>query len=135
MRGEKEGSAGGGRPVDRIEVECYIEGEYGVEPEHPWETHPMHEVFRHVDNRKWFALVMEVPAEKLGIEGGGFVDVVNLKCDPLEARALQEEPGFYPAYHMNKRLWISVLLDGSVPAERVKALIDGSFELTRAKRS
>ena len=67
--------------------------------------------------------------------GGGFVDVVNLKCDPLEARALQEESGFYPAYHMNKRLWISVLLDGSVPAERVRALIDGSFELTQAKRS
>ena len=50
-------------------------------------------------------------------------DLVNLKCDPRMTGSLRAEPGFYPAYHMNKESWITAALDGAVPAEKLKALI------------
>lgn len=72
-------------------------GTYGVEPDFPWARFPNHMVFRHEQNRKWFALLMSIPGSKLGIPGDQTVDILNLKCDPLLTRSLRREPGFYPA--------------------------------------
>lgn len=55
---------------------------------------------------------------------------VNLKCDPLKAEVLRQRyPAVLPGYHMNKRHWNTVVLDGSVPEEEVLAMIDDSYEL------
>jgi predicted DNA-binding protein (MmcQ/YjbR family) len=60
--------------------------------------------------------------------------VVNLKIDPEESYAVREMfSGITPAYHMNKRHWISVILDGSVPMEFCEILIEKSYDLTRKK--
>ncbi len=67
---------------------------------------------------------MEIPKEKLGLKGGGMVQVVNLRAPRVG------EPGVYPAYHMNKNHWVSVALDGSASDETVKTLLDVSFEST-----
>lgn len=108
----------------------------GVEPEYPWEDHPKFAVFRHRGNRKWFALVMDLPRSKLELDGGGMIDVVNLKCDPVLIGSLLTEPGIYPAYHMNKTHWLSAALDGSLPADRLEFLLNRSYDLTapRARR-
>lgn len=39
--------------------------------------------------------------------------------------------GFFPAYHMNKENWISILLDGTVSADEIKPLLELSYQLTR----
>jgi predicted DNA-binding protein (MmcQ/YjbR family) len=58
---------------------------------------------------------------------------VNLKCDPDRAELLREEyEAIIPGYHMNKRHWNTVVLDGSVPSERVRELIDHSYDLVVA---
>ena len=58
---------------------------------------------------------------------------VNLKCDPERAVELRDEyPGITPGYHMNKRHWNTVLLDGSVPSKLVRELIEHSYQLVVA---
>ena len=59
---------------------------------------------------------------------------MNLKCDPDEALALRDIfPAVKPGYHMNKKHWITVTLDGSVPANEIRRLIDNSFRLVVMK--
>ena len=119
--------------MKRGEWKEYIAGTYGVEPDFPWSRFPNHMVFRHEQNRKWFALLMSIPGSKLGIPGDQTVDILNLKCDPLLTGSLRREPGFYPAYHMNKETWITAALDGSAEEERIKQLLHMSFYLTAPK--
>ena len=61
------------------------------------------------------------------------IDVVNLKCDPVLIGSLRMEKGIFPDYHMSKDKWISVALDGSVDDEKIKMLLDMSYELTELK--
>lgn len=111
----------------------YIESTYGVSAEFPWIKYPEYMVFRHIGNRKWFALVMEVPKEKLGLKNSGMLDIVNVKCDSVLIGSLRSENGFFPAYHMNKENWITIALDNSVSDEKIMLLLDMSYELTDSK--
>ncbi len=116
-------------------VFAYIKKKYKLSPEYPWAKYDSNAVFRHSDNKKWFALVMEVGKDRLGLSGDGSVDVINLKIDDLMFRdMLLREKGILPAYHMNKKHWITVLLDGTVKADRVYELIDTSFLATASKK-
>ncbi|MCM1185861.1 MAG: MmcQ/YjbR family DNA-binding protein [Lachnoclostridium sp.] len=109
----------------------YIKKKYKVSPEYPWIKYDSNAVFRHADNKKWFALVMSVQKNKLGLSGDDYVDVVNLKVIDMVFRdVIIREEGIMPAYHMNKLHWITVLLDGTVEEERVLDLIDMSFTAT-----
>ena len=119
--------------MNREELEAYILNNYSTEPDYPWADTPRAAVFRHVANRKWFALLMEVPREKLGLPGTEKLDIVNFKCDPILISSLRGETGIFPAYHMNKVSWITASLDGSVPAETIELLLDVSYELTKPK--
>ena len=119
--------------MNRKELETYIFDHYATLPEYPWADTPRAAVFRHAGNRKWFALVMEVPRDKLGLPGIEPLDIVNFKCDPILIASLRGEAGIFPAYHMNKSSWITAALDGSVPAETIELLLDVSYELTKPK--
>ncbi len=113
----------------------YIKKKYKVSPEYPWAKYDSNAVFRHTDNRKWFALVMDVQREKLGLSGEEYADVVNLKVDDMFLRdMLIRQDGIFPAYHMNKQHWISVLLDGTVPEEKVFEMIDMSYMTTASAK-
>lgn len=72
---------------------------------------------------------------KLGLQGEGILEIVNLKCDPVLVGSLRSEPGFFPAYHMNKENWISVALDGSVPDSKIKMLLDLSYDATNRRQN
>ena len=113
----------------------YIKKKYKVSPEYPWAKYDSNAVFRHTDNKKWFALVMDVQKDKLGQHGDEYVDVINLKVDDMFFRdMLIQQDGILPAYHMNKQHWITVLLDGTVPQDKVFDLIDMSFMATASKK-
>ena len=109
--------------------------EYKISPEYPWRRDNTSAVFRHTDNHKWFALVMTVQGSRLGLADNTWTDVINLKIDDLFYRDLVlREEGILPAYHMNKMHWISVLLDGTVPDDRVCELVDISFLATASAK-
>lgn len=61
------------------------------------------------------------------------MDIVNLKCDPILIGSLRAEPGFYPAYHMNKENWITAALDGSAPEDKLRLVLDMSYNATAPK--
>lgn len=117
--------------MTRKELFDWVKKAYGIEPDYPWQD--WNAVLRHRDNRKWFGLVMEVERAKLGLPGSGETDVLNVKCDSRIIGSLRGQPGFLPAYHMNKEQWISILLDDTVNDEQTKELLQFSFELTRKK--
>ncbi|WP_298483979.1 MmcQ/YjbR family DNA-binding protein [uncultured Ruminococcus sp.] len=108
----------------------YAMDTYGTQPEYLWEKSPDNAILRHKENGKWYAVVLDVHEKKLGLPGDGTVDVLNVKCDPLEIGSLLRKKGFFPAYHMNKNHWISILLDGSVPEEEILYFLDESYGLT-----
>lgn len=119
----------------RTEIFRYVKEQYGIEPDYPFPTDPSIPVLRHPDNRKWFALIMDVPGEKLSPALTGRPDVVNLKIgDPLLVDLLVRQPGFFRAYHMNHEKWISVLLDGTVPFPEICRWIDESYGVTALRR-
>lgn len=120
--------------MNRKELSEYIKSQYNIISDRPWTKYPDFEVFRHEDNGKWFALVMDVPKEKLVPEENGNMDIVNVKCDPVMIGSLIDNRGFFGAYHMNKTNWISVALDGTADDEKVKMLVDLSFEMTKNKK-
>lgn len=115
------------------ELAEWIFDEYSVEADHPFPMDDVSSVFRHPDNRKWFALTMNIPYRTLGIARDGNVDILNIKCDPLVIGPLRGKPGFRPAYHMNKDKWITILLDGSAEKEDITALLEMSYKMTAVK--
>lgn len=103
---------------------------YGVDAEFPWAKSPNYLVFRHSDNQKWFALIMDISKDKLGLPEREPINILNVKCEPLMIGSLRREDGIYPAYHMSKTNWITVALDGSVSDDKIKWLMDMSYNLT-----
>ena len=106
-------------------------------------------VFRHPENRKWYAIVMGIGRGKLppkpagcgpdGLEAfapDAVIDVMNLKANPADIPTLTREPGIFPGYHMNRKHWLSVALEDILPDERVMRLVEASREATlpRARR-
>lgn len=119
--------------MNRSELEILIKETYDVQPEYPWLKYPNYAVFRHRCNQKWFAVIMDVPRNKLGMPGETLLDAVNFKSDPILIGSLLGEPGFFPAYHMNKDWWITAALDGTVSEDKIKMLLDISYQATAPK--
>ena len=119
--------------MDRKELEQFILDNYNCNTDYPWIKYPNFEVFRHTNNKKWFALIMDIPKDKLGLESNEIISVVNFKCDPILIGSLLREKGFFPAYHMSKNSWITVALDNSVDNDKIKMLLDLSYQLTADK--
>lgn len=116
-------------PATREKVFEYVCGKYNTQPEYPWGRLPAYAVLRH-PNGKWYAILMNVPSERLGIPSGGRTDILVAKCEQALQPLLLSQNGFLPAYHLNKEHWISARLDGSTTWEQVRALMDMSHELT-----
>lgn len=117
--------------MNRKELLDWAASDYGVAAEYPWDDR--NAVLRHSSNRKWFAVILEVSGDKLGLSDSGMVDVVNVKADPRMIGSLLTQPGYHRAYHMNKEKWLSIRLDGTVPTEEIKAMISMSYDLTNIK--
>ena len=114
----------------RENLDKYIQETYGVTAEFPWLQYPGFAVYRHNNNQKWFAVVMNLSRSKFGLPDDKTVDAVNLKCDPMLNFSVVDHIGIFPGWHMNKEHWISVLLDGTVAPEDIYPLIKMSFVLT-----
>lgn len=120
--------------MDRNNILEYALEAYGSTPEYLWAKYPQYAVLRHPENRKWYAILMNVPKHKLGLEGTEEIDIMDIKCEPEMIGSLRMAEGIFPGYHMNKGNWISVLLDGSVEESMVYHLLDRSFALTKGKK-
>ena len=105
---------------------------YGTSPDYPFDEDYETAVLRHADNRKWYAIVMRVSRRKFGFDSDEVIHVVNLKLPTEMFGSFGTADGVYPAYHMNKLHWISVLLPDA-QGDVVRFLMNVSFEATKSK--
>lgn len=105
---------------------------YGDEPVFPWDNDEAG-VFRNPDNGKWYALIISIDRSKLDKKLSGEVEVVNIKLDEANIPELHKQKGFYPAYHMNKKNWITIVLDGTVSDDVLLELVGESHTFTLGK--
>ena len=110
----------------------YCRNAYGTAADYPFDEDFETAVLRHSGNRKWYAIVMRVSRRKFGFDCDEVIDVVNVKL-PLEMfGSFGPAEGVYPAYHMNKLHWISLLLP-DIADDLTEFLVNASFEATKSK--
>ena len=114
--------------VDREEIFEYVKKQYGTIPEYLWSSSPDSAILRH-QNGKWYAVIMNVEKSKLGLNGDGTVEIIDVKCDPEMTGMIIQTYGFLPGYHMNKQHWITILLDGTVGESKILDFLDMSYDL------
>ncbi|MGN1163229.1 MAG: MmcQ/YjbR family DNA-binding protein [Candidatus Ornithospirochaeta sp.] len=107
---------------------------YGIKPETPWSDDEESMVFRSPSCGKWIALMMRIPSSRLGIPGEEKVCAVNLKHDEKAIPALIDRKFVFPAWHMSKKTWITVLLSPSLDWDFFSSLIERSRELVERKQ-
>ena len=100
----------------------YARETLGTQAEYLFASSPDCAVLRCRANRKWYGIIMRVGRDKLVRGGEGEVDILNVKCDPMMRASLLRKAGFFPAYHMNKTHWITMLLDGTVSVEELNSV-------------
>ncbi|MEH2939444.1 MmcQ/YjbR family DNA-binding protein [Lawsonibacter sp. JLR.KK007] len=118
----------------RERIMRYMQDTYGTEAEYLWADSPDSAVFRHPASRKWYAIIMGVLPERLGLSGEQVLYVMNVKCSTIMIGSLLSTKGFLPAYHMNKNHWISIVLDNSVPDDQITPLLELSYDSVAPKR-
>ncbi|MBQ9084280.1 MAG: MmcQ/YjbR family DNA-binding protein [Clostridia bacterium] len=119
--------------MTRSEFEELVFDRYGVRADYPFEEDFVTGVFRHSDG-KWFAIAMQISEKRLGRDGNEEKAIVNLKCAPEVIESLVgNEPGIYPAYHMNKTHWLTLALS-DCDGQTVDWLLSGSYELTKRRK-
>ena len=106
----------------------YIYNKYGNKPEFLWNKFPHYGVFRNSNNNKWYGIIMNIDLSKISNDRGE-VEIINVKLDDKKSQELLKKNGFYKAYHMNKKDWISIVLNDTLKDENIISLIDESYEL------
>ena len=103
---------------------------YHDEPEFVWEKFPGYGVFRNPGNEKWYGVIMNIDRSKIDKKSSGEAEVINLKLDDEEIPVLLKKKGFYPSYHMNKKNWITIILDDTLSDEDIMKYVTISHKYT-----
>lgn len=103
---------------------------YQDEPEFLWEKYPGDGVFRNQNYGKWYGLIMNIDKSKLEKEETGMVEVINVKLDEKKIPLLLKKKGIYPSYHMNKKKWVTLILDDTLSDEEIIEYIQESHKYT-----
>ena len=109
----------------------YVKEKYGSTLEYLWEKYPSFGVIRNNDSKKWYGLLGVIPKCKLTGDSEELIEVLNLKNKDVSK--LINNKNIFPAYHMNKKSWISIILDGKNDINNIKRLIDDSYLLSNKK--
>lgn len=106
----------------------YIINTYQDYPEFMWEKYPGYGVFKNKVNKKWYAVILNINKSKLDKEDKE-VEIINLKVEPTKIEELLKKDNYYAGYHMNKKNWISIILDDKVSSKEIQILIDNAYKL------
>ncbi len=107
---------------------------YGDEPEFLWKTTPGSGVFRNQESGKWYLAILDVDRSKLQKNKKGIVEVALIKLTPDKVSEITKQEHFYPGWHMNKKYWISIILDETVSDDKIMQLIEESHSFTENKK-
>ncbi|WP_339122049.1 MmcQ/YjbR family DNA-binding protein [Fusobacterium nucleatum] len=113
------------------QIIAYVKNKYGDELEFLWEKSPKNAVVRRKSSKKWYAVILTVSKRKLNLDSDKIIEVINLHNTVEEIKKLIDNKRYFPAYHMNKKYWCTICLDGTVELEEIYKLIDISYELAK----
>ena len=113
------------------EIVAYIKNKYRDELEFLWEKSPKNAVVRRKSSKKWYAVILTVSKRKLNLDTDEIIEVINLHNRVEEIEKLIDNKKYFPAYHMNKKHWCTICLDGTVELKEIYKLIDVSYELAK----
>ena len=111
----------------------YVRKKYGDELEYLWKKFPDNAVWRRKDNKKWYGALLTVSRRKLGIDSDEIVEIIDLREEPDVLEKLIDNTRYYSGWHMNKKHWFTVVLDGSVLPDEIFRRIDKSYMLAELK--
>lgn len=111
----------------------YVAQKYDNELEFLWEKFSDNAVWRRTDNKKWYGIILTISKNKLGINSNEMVEIIDLRIQPEKIKELIDNEKYFPGWHMNKKTWYTIILDGSVPTEELCHRIDESYILAKKK--
>ena len=107
----------------------YVRERYGDELEFLWEKLPTTAIWRRRDTQKWYGLVFTIDKKKLEFDDHEIVEAIDLRLGPEQMAQIVDSNQYFPGWHMNKKTWYTMLLDGSIPTEELCQRIDESYQL------
>ena len=110
----------------------YIIKKYNVEPEFLWEKLDGSAVFRNKETKKWFGIIMDINKNKIDKQNK-LIEIINVKLDNKVIEELIKKEGYYKAYHMNKKSWITIILDDTLKDEEIIKYIDESYNIIKRR--
>lgn len=109
----------------------YIKNTYNCHLEFLFKKYENIAVMRRNDNKKWYGVITIISKKKLNINCNECVEIINLKCDAQDIDNLIDNKKIFSAYHMNKKNWITIILDNEVEDERILQYLDNSYKLVK----
>ena len=111
----------------------YVQNTYGDEIEYPWKDLDAAGIRSHL-SQKWYAVFMKVPPSKIGLGGSQPIRIMNLHGTAEQVTALVDGERYFPGWHMNRKYWYTICLDGSISMPELRQRIDDSFVLAQPKK-
>ena len=111
----------------------YVSSKYNTPLEFLWKKFPDNAVYRRKDNQKWYAVLLTIARNKIGLDGNSAIEILDLRIDPMQLEQTIDNRKYFPGYHMNKKNWYTICLDGSVENDEMFERIDISYELAKKK--
>lgn len=109
----------------------YVREKYRHELEYLWQKFPENAIVRRSDNQKWYLALLTVEKNKLGLDGRGKTEIIDLRINPDELKNIADGKKYFLGYHMNKKHWVTICLDGSVDLQEIFDRIDASYALAK----
>ena len=109
----------------------YTQSKYQTEPEYLWSRFPRNAVLRRSDNKKWYAAILSTQQNRLYGKSTEIIEILDIRTMPDKIDTIIDNKNIFPGWHMNKKSWISVILDGRTPISQIKKLLDSSFDLAK----
>lgn len=109
----------------------YVRERYGDELEYLWDKLPDCAIWRRKDNRKWYGAILTVQYRKLGIDREGMVEIIDMRMEPTELEKSVDNVTYFRGYHMNKKHWVTMLLDGTAPYDEIVRRLDESYTMAK----
>ena len=111
----------------------YVQETYGDEIEYPWKDMDAAVIRSHI-TKKWYAVFMKVHPSKIGLGGSQPIRIMDLHGTAEQVASLVDGKRYFPGWHMNRKYWYTICLDGSVPMDELQRRIDASFALSQPKK-
>ena len=122
------------KSLQAMEIISYINNKYNDSLEFLWEKFDDNAIVRRKDNRKWYCVFMKISRKKLGQEPDEIVEIIDVRCNTNIIQGIVDYKSYFPAYHMNKKNWVTIILDGTVSDGKIMLLVEESNRLSAQRK-